>query len=84
MRSSLRNFAAVLLALALGGPVFIAGCAEHTRYYDPYYSDYHDWNHSEVVYYDRWEHETHRDHVDFGKRNDGEKKEYFTWRHSQH
>jgi hypothetical protein len=84
MRSSLRSFAVVLLALALGGPVLISGCAEHPRYYDPYYSDYHTWNSGEVVYYNRWEHDTHRDHVDFAKRNDADRKEYYTWRHNQH
>jgi hypothetical protein len=68
MRSSFRSFAVVLLAVALAGPVFISGCAEHTRYYGPYYSDYHTWNSGEVVYYNRWEHDTHRDHVDFAKR----------------
>jgi len=83
MRSSCRNLAVGLLAVALGGPVLISGCAEH-RYYDPYYSDYHTWNHGEVVYYNNWEHETHRDHVDFAKRNDADKKEYYTWRHNQH
>jgi hypothetical protein len=83
MRYLFRNLAVVLLTLALGGPAFIAGCAEHTRYYDPYYSDYHTWNGGEVVSYNRWEHETHRDHVDFAKRNDADKKEYYTWRHNQ-
>jgi len=78
MRDSFRSLAVVLLALALGGPVFISGCAEHTRYYDPYYSDYHTWNHDEMVYYNNWEHDTHRDHVDFAKRNDADRKEYYT------
>jgi hypothetical protein len=84
MRSSWRSFAVVSLALALGGPVLNSGCAEHPRYYDPYYSDYHTWNSGEVVYYNRWEHDTHRDHVDFAKRNDADRKEYYTWRHNQH
>jgi hypothetical protein len=83
MRWISRNAAPLLLAVALASPVIITGCAEHARYYDASYNDYHTWNHSEVVYYDRWEHETHRDHVDFARRNDAKKKEYYTWRHSQ-
>ncbi|MGB7750805.1 MAG: hypothetical protein WCF88_04570 [Candidatus Acidiferrales bacterium] len=83
MRLSFRNVAVGLLAVALAGPVLIAGCEEEVRTYDAGYGDYHTWNHGEVVYYNNWEHETHRDHVDFAKRNDAEKKEYYSWRHSQ-
>jgi hypothetical protein len=84
MRSVSRNFAVAVLAIALAGPVFIAGCEGEVRYYDADYHDYHRWNHGEVVYYSNWEHETHREHVDFAKRNDAEKKEYFAWRHNKH
>jgi len=61
----------------------MTGCAAHVRYYDAGYGDYHTWDHHEVVYYNNWEHETHRDHQDFTKRSDSEKKEYYTWRHNQ-
>ncbi|MGA7917986.1 MAG: hypothetical protein WCA00_22305 [Candidatus Acidiferrales bacterium] len=84
MRSPFKNVTTLLLAIALAAPVFVAGCEAHVRYYDPYYSDYHTWNHGEVVYYDRWEHDTHRNHEDFNKRNEAEQKEYYTWRHNQH
>jgi hypothetical protein len=40
------------------------------------------WNAHEGVYYQRWEVETHRDHRDFKKRDAGEQKEYWTWRHN--
>ena len=62
----------------------VAGCAEHHyRVYDPYYTDYHVWNHDEDVYYQRWAVETHRDpHRDFRKIPANEQKEYWTWRHS--
>jgi hypothetical protein len=83
MRLLLRNAAPLLLAVALASPVLIGGCAEHVRYYDADHADYHTWNHGEVVYYDRWEHETHRDHQDFSHRSDSDKKEYYTWRHNQ-
>ncbi|MGA2335946.1 MAG: hypothetical protein WBQ19_20095 [Terriglobales bacterium] len=80
MRSRFKHF---LLAAILASPVLITGCATHVRYYDPYYNDYHAWNHHEVVYYNQWEHDTHREHQDFNKRSDAEKKEYWTWRHNQ-
>ena len=83
MRNLSRNLAVAALAVALAGPVLIAGCEGEVRTYDAGYGDYHRWNHGEVVYYNNWEHETHRDHVDFAKRNDEEKKEYYTWRHNQ-
>jgi hypothetical protein len=83
MRTVSRNFALVALAVALAGPVLVSGCEGEVRTYDAGYGDYHTWNHGEVVYYNNWEHETHREHVDFAKRNDAEKKEYYSWRHSQ-
>jgi len=63
-------------------PVVISGCAARVRVYDEEHRDYHDWNHGEVVYYQRWEVETHRDHRDFNRRNAEEKKEYWNWRHA--
>jgi hypothetical protein len=77
---------AAALALPLTATVFMSGCAERAsvRVYDPYYSDYHVWNRDEVVYYNRWENETHRDHREFKQRKSDEQKEYWTWRHSQH
>jgi hypothetical protein len=83
MRSMVRNFAPLLLGGMLACPICMTGCAEHARVYDPYYHDYHGWN-GEVVYYNQWEHDTHRSHVEFNKRNDGDKKEYWDWRHSHH
>lgn len=59
-------------------PAVITGCAEHARVDDPYYSDYHVWDRNEVVYYQRWEGETQRDHKDFNKRSADEQKEYRT------
>lgn len=41
----------------------------------------HYWNHDEVVYYQNWEHETHRQHVDFKNRSQSEQNEYWQWRH---
>jgi hypothetical protein len=74
----------LLMGSVLIVPAVVAGCAEHATYrvYDPYYSDYHVWDRNEVVYYQRWESETHRDHRDFKARNADEQKQYWTWRHS--
>jgi hypothetical protein len=78
MRKLFGNFAVVGLA-----PVFVAGCEGEVRYYDDGVSDYHTWNLGEVVYYNNWERETRREHADFAKRNDAEKKANYSWRHSQ-
>jgi hypothetical protein len=51
--------------------------------YDAYYSDYHEWNSGEVVYYQQWSRENHRDeHREFRKLKPEEQKEYWNWRHS--
>jgi hypothetical protein len=86
MRNKYRPLATLLFAAFLALPVLLGGCADHAgaRVYDPYYSDYHTWNHDEVVFYNRWEGETHRDHREFGDRSSAEQKEYWDWRHSHH
>lgn len=79
-----RYLSSLLLALALASSVAGLGC-EHRSYrvYDPYYTDYHDWNGAEVGYYHRWADETHRDpHRDFRRLPPNEQKEYWTWRHN--
>ena len=85
MDSSSRLVRSLCLAVALASTVMGIACAEHHYYrvYDPYYSDYHVWNHDEVVYYNQWATEYHRDpHRDFRKLPPEEQKEYWTWRHS--
>jgi hypothetical protein len=79
------GFGALLLAAALASSLASVGCEHHHYYrvYDPYYTDYHVWNHDEVVYYNRWAAENHRDaNRDFRKLNKDEQKEYWTWRHN--
>jgi hypothetical protein len=84
MRNLSHTLSALVLTAALSAPVLIAGCEAHAGYrsYDPYYNDYHVWNNDEVVYYNHWEHDTHRDHREFRHRNRDEKKEYWNWRHN--
>jgi hypothetical protein len=79
-----RPLSLLLLSAALAATVSGVACEHHYyRVYDPYYSDYHEWNNGEVVYYQRWAGETHRDpHRDFRKLRPEEQKEYWTWRHN--
>ena len=79
-----RHFASLLLAATLLSPLATIGCAErhYYRVYDPYYSDYHDWDDHERVYYQQWVVETHRDtHRDFRKLDKDDQRQYWTWRH---
>lgn len=85
MSRSWNSLGTFMLAAALTSSLAGIGCAEHHSYrvYDPYYTDYHAWNGNEVVYYNRWTDETHRDrHRDFRKLPPEEQKEYWTWRHN--
>jgi hypothetical protein len=77
-----KSLSALMISVALAAPLVVTGCATH-RVYDPAYSDYHVWNGQEVVYYQRWEGETRRDHRGFKKRPADEQKQYWTWRHGQ-
>ena len=81
----MRNLSFILLLATVATPVVMSGCSARAGYttYDPYYNDYHRWDPDEVTFYSRWEVDTHRDHRDFDKRSDDEKKEYWTWRHGQ-
>jgi hypothetical protein len=80
MQTLLRHKTRLLLAVTFSLPVLMSGCTVHAGYYDPYYHDHHNWN-GEVVYYGQWEHDTHREHMEFNKRNDADKKAYWDWRH---
>ena len=84
MRTLVRNTTSLFFAAALAVSLFTAGCTVHAGVYDSYRGDYHRWDDHEVVYYNRWEHDTHRDHVDFEKRNQADQKAYWEWRHNQH
>jgi hypothetical protein len=83
MRTLNRTLSILALTTALSAPILIGGCGGGGyRTYDPYYNDYHVWNNDEVVYYNNWEHDTHRNHVDYRKRKPDEQKEYWNYRHS--
>jgi hypothetical protein len=76
----------LLLAATLASSFAGLACGDHHHYYrayDPYYTDYHVWNSNEVVYYNQWTTETHRDsHRQFKKLPPNEQKDYWTWRHN--
>lgn len=84
MRFGSRSIRSLALAGAVACSLAGIACEHHAyRVYDPYYTDYHVWNHDEVVYYNRWAAETHRDpNRDFRKLPPNEQKEYWTWRHN--
>jgi hypothetical protein len=83
MRRGSKALTMLALAAALGSAAAGIGCEAHYRVYDPYYTDYHTWDNNEVVYYNQWSAETHRDpHRDFRKIPKEEQKEYWTWRHN--
>ncbi len=81
MRKIYQYLCSICVSAAFLGLLMTAGCAARVRYYDPEYHDYHTWNHGEVVYYQQWETQTHRQHVDFKHRNQDEQSEYWKWRH---
>lgn len=82
IRGSKSRMSSLVLAAALLSSVVGTACGPR-RVYDPYYTDYHPWNHGEVVYYQQWATETHRDsHRDFRRMPPEEQKEYWTWRHN--
>jgi hypothetical protein len=85
MRTFYRGAISLRMCAAFVVLAGIAGCGGHGYYrtYDPDYHDYHVWNNNEVVYYNRWETETHRDHKEFQDRDDKDKNEYWNWRHNQ-
>ena len=78
-----RHQLATLLTIAalFATPVTFGACGHSRMVFDPFYGDYHRWNGTEDGYYRRWEGETGRSHLDFGRRPAAEQHAYFDWRH---
>ncbi|HTZ73759.1 MAG TPA: hypothetical protein VMB47_07555 [Candidatus Aquilonibacter sp.] len=74
----------ILMSAVISAPLTISGCSGRVTYYDAAYGDYHPWNHQEVVFYTRWEDQTHRQHMAFKNRSKADQEEYWRWRHQQH
>jgi hypothetical protein len=66
------KFSRILLATALTIPLFVSGCGGHRQAYV--------WGPGESTYYVQWEHETHRDHVEWEQRPDADHGAYWKWR----
>lgn len=77
-----RKLGHVVSATLLAGTLLTtAGCTVHAGYYyDPYYHRYYAPS-REDVYIVQWENETHREHREFRRRSDNERREYWQWRH---
>jgi hypothetical protein len=69
------NMIALVAGLAAASPV-VGGCFYHHR------DGGGSWTVSEEPYYERWEHETKRDHRDYAQRSGDEQHEYWQWRQS--
>lgn len=78
MRSSFRRLNVPLLVAALAASAGTGACYHHG--YDANNHAEHRWNNAEEPYYERWEHETHRDHRDFNQRGGDEQNAYWSWR----
>jgi hypothetical protein len=68
----------LLMAGALASTGIVAGCAHPHHDYDTVSVS---WNAGEEPYYERWEHDTHRDHSAWESRNADEQHQYWAWRH---
>jgi len=71
-----------LLAASFLIGMAISGCAGRVRVYDEYHSDYHVWDHNEVVAYHRYWDDHHQPYRDYNKLNKDEQRDYWNWRHS--
>lgn len=79
-----RRLGGFVLLAALAVPVATTGCASRSRYYDPYYRDYHRWDRREDRAYHRYEAERHERERAFSRRSPEEQREYWRWRHEHH
>jgi len=78
----LLKLCAAVVAVGMAATAFTTSHIVHAGHYDPYHHDYHPVR-SEINFYRQWEVETHRDRMDFSKRNIPESSDYWNWRHSQ-
>jgi hypothetical protein len=79
MRINPRVTSMLMMAGVLTTSGIVAGCAHHYREND---SVSVTWSDREEPYYERWEHETHRDHHGWGDRSADEQRSYWEWRHN--
>ncbi|HEY1580590.1 MAG TPA: hypothetical protein VGF82_26300 [Terracidiphilus sp.] len=73
----MKKLASALLGSVLMIPL-ITGCPAHRHVYVETYGP------AETPYYGQWEHETHREHMEFERRQKAEQHEYWEWRKHHH
>lgn len=61
-----------LLAAVLVMPILATGCTSQPQV--------NVWGPGESTHYAQWEHETHRDHVEWEQRNESDHNAYWEWR----
>ena len=81
MRLNHGMLALMLSATALVSPLTMTGCFSSGMMYDPQGRDFHRWNAGDNRLYLRWEIQTHRNHMDFYRRNQADRSAYWGWRH---
>ncbi len=83
MRKMLKNLAPyVLVAFLIPAGLSATGCEARVRYYDGDHRDWHRWDDHEEIVYKSYLNEKHQDYRDFKTLNDGEKQDYWNWRHA--
>jgi hypothetical protein len=74
------RFSSVVIAAELACALLTTGCAARARAsYVPY--DYFSWNSQVATAYNHWEHDTHREHLDFTLLNDADMRAFWQWQH---
>jgi hypothetical protein len=81
MRLNHRIIALMLSAGALGSASTMTGCATDGLVYDSHRHQYHRWDRGEERFYRQWEIRTRRSHMGFQRRNLGDQRAYWGWRH---
>jgi hypothetical protein len=66
----------LMVGLVMGGAFVACGHPHHD--YDTVSVT---WSDREEPYYERWEHDTHRDHVVWDQRSPDDQRAYWSWRH---
>ncbi len=62
--------------------VVITHQGDHTRYYDRYHHDYHEWNDREDRSYRVYLGQRHRQYREFHRESRRNQRAYWNWRHS--
>ena len=81
MRLNHGTIALMLSATVLASASAMTGCAGNGLVYDSYGHEYQRWNRGEDRFYRQWETVSHREHMAFQRRNAGDQRAYWSWRH---